>query len=139
MLTARALANPPPGIQQWGPSKDAVARTALRNLLSKNHDVVDVSLDQCYSPHAALSRAYFQVGLLPCAEDSTIEGICGGAVGMVINARRSRVSYAHFLTCASQVFVLLHFSRGAGLLGALPLTVVCHLCDFTRHVSSVRT
>ena len=65
MLTARTLANPPPGILQWGPSKDAVARTALRNLLSKNHDVVDVSLDQCYSPHAALSRAYFQVRLLP--------------------------------------------------------------------------
>lgn len=46
---------------QWGPSKDAVARSALKNLLASNHDVIDVSLDQCYSPHAAVSRAYFQV------------------------------------------------------------------------------
>ena len=59
MLTTRH--KPTSQIAKWGPSKNLVARTALKNLLSSNHDVIDVSLDQCYSAHAAVSRAYFQV------------------------------------------------------------------------------
>lgn len=59
MLTTRSKATSQ--ISKWGPSKNMVARMALKNLLSSNHDVIDVSLDQCYSAHAAVSRAYFQV------------------------------------------------------------------------------
>lgn len=39
----------------------AVGRTALLNFLSSNPDVVDICIDQCYSPDAAVARAYFQV------------------------------------------------------------------------------
>lgn len=59
MLTTRSKATSQ--IARWGPSKNAVARAALKNLLSSNHDVIDASLDQCYSAHGAVSRAYFQV------------------------------------------------------------------------------
>jgi Cell morphogenesis central region len=43
------------------PSKDAVARSALLNLLQSNLDLLDACVDQCYSPHAVVSRGYFQV------------------------------------------------------------------------------
>lgn len=59
MLTARSTVGSQ--IAKWGPSKNVVARVALKNLLSSNHDVIDASLDQCYSAHAAVSSAYFQV------------------------------------------------------------------------------
>lgn len=52
---------------RWGPSKDTVARSALKNLLSTNPEVVNVSIDQCYSKHAGLARAYFQVKLAICS------------------------------------------------------------------------
>ena len=59
MLTTRSKATSQ--ISKWGPSKNTVARSALKNLLTSNHDVIDASLDQCYSANAAVSRAYFQV------------------------------------------------------------------------------
>lgn len=59
MLTTRSSVTSQ--IAKWGPSKNVVARSALKNLLSSNHDVIDASLDQCYSAHSAVSSAYFQV------------------------------------------------------------------------------
>jgi len=43
-----------------GASRDAVARRALRNLLSTNADALAVCLDQCYAGSAPVARAYFQ-------------------------------------------------------------------------------
>ncbi len=48
-----------------GASRDAIARSALRNLLSANPDALAVCLDQCYAASAPVARAYFQAhGLL---------------------------------------------------------------------------
>ncbi|KAK9829934.1 hypothetical protein WJX72_008722 [[Myrmecia] bisecta] len=44
-----------------GPSRQAIGRRALLHLLRSNLDVLDVCLDQCYSPNVDVSRAYFQV------------------------------------------------------------------------------
>ena len=46
---------------RWGPSKQTVARTALKNLLSANPQAMKVSVDQSYSETDAVARAYFQV------------------------------------------------------------------------------
>ena len=43
-----------------GPSKAAVARTALLNMLSANHDVLPVYVHQCYSAEPAIACTYFQ-------------------------------------------------------------------------------
>ena len=44
-----------------GPSKAAVASTALLNLLSTNPEVLPVAVHQCYSAEPILARTYFQV------------------------------------------------------------------------------
>ena len=46
---------------RWGPAKESVARTALKNLLTTNSQALNVYIDQCYSKKAAVARAYFQV------------------------------------------------------------------------------
>ena len=39
----------------------AVGRAALLHFLKSNPAVVDVCIDQCYSPDAAVAQTYFQV------------------------------------------------------------------------------
>lgn len=43
-----------------GSSRDATARSALRNLLAANPDALALCLDQCYAASAPVARAYFQ-------------------------------------------------------------------------------
>lgn len=62
-----------PGGGRWAPKKDTVARAALKNLLASNHDLLEATLDRCYSSHAAVSRAYFQV----CALKFPVGYLCG--------------------------------------------------------------
>lgn len=52
-------------IAALGPSREAVARSALFNLLSTNPDVVGTVIDQCYSNQAPLARGFFQARTLP--------------------------------------------------------------------------
>ena len=47
-------------LRSLGPSKAAVARTALLNMLSANHDVLPVYVHQCYSAELAIACTYFQ-------------------------------------------------------------------------------
>lgn len=43
-----------------GPLKSAVARTALMYLMQSNLDLLDSSIDQCYSPDLVVARAHFK-------------------------------------------------------------------------------
>ena len=50
-----------------GPSKAAVASTALLNMLSTNPEVLSVVVHQCYSAEPILARVYFQVTTVCCS------------------------------------------------------------------------
>lgn len=60
-LPAPAMAKP---IAALGPTKQAVARSALLKLLSTNPELASVFVDQCYDATPVISRVYFQVGSL---------------------------------------------------------------------------
>ncbi|KAL4434374.1 hypothetical protein ABPG75_000815 [Micractinium tetrahymenae] len=48
-------------LADWGPPKDAVARSALTNLLQGNSDLASVFVDSAYSPNQQVAAGYFQV------------------------------------------------------------------------------
>ena len=64
MLRAPHAHDGPPSagaaLRGLGPSKASVARTALLNMLSTNHDVLPVYVHQCYSAEPAIACTYFQ-------------------------------------------------------------------------------
>ena len=45
----------------WGPPRDVVARTALRNLLQSNPDLAPVFVDRSYASAPPVASGYFQV------------------------------------------------------------------------------
>lgn len=49
------------GSSRMGPSKDAVAKTALFHLLKANLDMFSTAVDRCYDPDIKVATAYFQV------------------------------------------------------------------------------
>ncbi|PSC67904.1 furry homolog-like [Micractinium conductrix] len=48
-------------LEDWGAPKDAVARSALTNLLQGNSDLASVFVDSSYSPNQQVAAGYFQV------------------------------------------------------------------------------
>jgi hypothetical protein len=64
MLSAPA---PAARLADWGPPKDAVARSALTNLLqsnsSSNSELAAVFVDRTYSADQQVAAGYFQVGM----------------------------------------------------------------------------
>ena len=68
MLRAPHAHDGPPSagtaLRSLGPSKAAVARAALLNMLSTNRDVLPVYVHQCYSAEPAIACTYFQALLL---------------------------------------------------------------------------
>ena len=62
LLTSKSpLAASAGPIAALGPAKQAVARSALLNMLSTNAELADVFVDQCYDSQPTVSRVYFQV------------------------------------------------------------------------------
>lgn len=48
-------------LADWGPPKEAVARSALTNLLQSNSELSSVFVDRSYSPNQQVAAGYFQV------------------------------------------------------------------------------
>ncbi len=61
MFTSTSNLNLRASMATAGPSKAAVARLALMNLLSSNADVMEGCVDQCYVPNVTVARGFFQV------------------------------------------------------------------------------
>jgi hypothetical protein len=48
-------------IGSWGPPKDLIARTALKNLVDSNPELWPIFVDNSHSPSPSVSAGYFQV------------------------------------------------------------------------------